>query len=204
MPDFALEYTLCQMQSGQISVARRVHRREGRDPQLNIEVHDDVVEFTLPDLMDGVPQAVSGVRRQDHVDFYFLLDEFRAARNGFPAVAVQPNNAILLPTTDPSGMERPGGHRIRMQAPIFRLPVLDVELESNVDPVFRAVSDDAHIFADFETTPSTGLYTHELAEMHFGVNASFDIVESQSNFSRCVIRMSHEQYATWLHEVSGL
>ena len=91
MPRFPLEYTLCHFQSGNISLAVRTHRREGRNPELDISVGPGHVMFTLPDLLDGIPQTLLGDPRDNHVDFYFLLDEFRRSRSTFPTVATPPD-----------------------------------------------------------------------------------------------------------------
>lgn len=204
MPRFPLEYTLCQIQSGRISLAVRTHRREDRNPELEVSVHPDSVIFTLAGLLDGVPQTILGERRQDHVDFYFLLEEFRSCRGRFPTVSTPANDALLLRTVDPSGMERCGGKPIRMDlgGPMFRLPVEEVVVESIRDPVFRARSNDSQLFVDFETTPSTGLYTRELPELHFGIGGDFEMVEAEGVARDvCHIHMTHEQYATWRNHI---
>lgn len=206
MPQFALEYTLCNFQSGSISLAIRTHRRQGGNPELDITVGVGQVVFTLPDLLDGIPQALLGEPRDNHVDFYFLLDEFRRARSTFPTVAALPNSGILLPTVNPSGMERRGGKPIRMSlgGPIFRMPVEEVVVESVRAPIFRAQALRAELFADFETSPSRGLYSTELPEVHFGLNGEFTLVDASGvTGDLCRVIMTEEQYATWLDEVMG-
>ena len=204
MTRLPLEYTLCQIQSGQISLAIRTHRREQGTPELEISVGPNNVTFTLLNLFDGVPQAVMGERRQDHVDFYFLLDEFRRIRNTLPAVATAANRGLLLPNVDPTGMERRGGRQIRMDlgGPLFRLAIEGASIESIRDPLFRAIADEAQLFADFETTPSRGQYTQEHPEIHFGVNGTFNLVDATGvTADVCRLTLSHEQYATWRSEV---
>jgi hypothetical protein len=203
---FPLEYTLCQLQSGQISLAIKTHRRENGNPEVEITVRANDVLFRLLNLFDGIPETVLGDRRQDHVDFYFLLDDFRNVRNQFPTVAAPPNRGLLLQTFDPSGTERRGGKNVRMGGPLFRLPVTGAQLENRRPPapVFRAVASDPHLFLDFELTPVRG-YGAELGEIHFGVNGDFEIVDAAGvSADHCDIVMTHETYATVRDEAMRL
>jgi hypothetical protein len=196
MPRLSVEYTLCQIQSGQVSIAIKTHRREHGNPELEIEVQPDSVVFRLLNLFDGVPQAVLGTPRQDHVDLYFLLTDFRRDRTQFPTVTARPNRALLLPLVDPSGMERPGGKDVRMVNPICRLIASEARIESRRPPVFRAVAVDPQMFVDFEITPVRG-YGQEMGEIHIGCNGEFGLVPSTGvTADVCEILMNHEVYAT--------
>ena len=76
MPRLPLEYSLCQLQSGQISLAIRTHRRESGNPELDIDVQPNEVIFTLINLFDGDPETVHGDRRQDAADLRFVGEGF--------------------------------------------------------------------------------------------------------------------------------
>ena len=75
--------------------AIKTHRRENGNPEVEITVRANDVLFRLLNLFDGVPETVLGDRRQDHVDFYFLLNDFRNVRNQFPTVTAPPNRGLL-------------------------------------------------------------------------------------------------------------
>lgn len=204
MPRLPVEYTLCQIQSGQVSIAIKTHRRENGNPEIDIDVHPQSVTFRLLNLFDGVPQAVLGEARQDHVDFYFLLDDLRQIRAQWPTVTAAPNRGLLLPTFDPSGTERRGGKDVRMVTPICRIAVSGARVESIRPPVFRAVADNPELFLDFEVTPVRG-YGQEMAEIHFGCNGHFQLVDAAGvNADICEIVLSHEVYATVRDEIMQL
>ncbi len=204
MPRLPVEYTLCQIQSGQVSIAIKTHRRESGNPEIEIDVHPHTVNFRLLNLFDGVPQAVLGEARQDHFDFYFLLEDLRRDRAQWPTVAAVPNRGLFLPTFDPSGTERRGGKDIRMVTPICRIAVSEARAESIRPPVLRAVADNPELFLDFEITPVRG-YGQEMPEIHFGCNGDFQLVDATGvNADVCEISMSHEVYATVRDEVIRL
>ena len=206
MPQINLEYTLCQIQSGSVSLAVKTHRREGGNPILEVEVRPNDVVFRLMNLFDGDPEAVVGDPRTDHVDFYFLLEDLRADRGTLPAAPVPPDLALRRRVVDPTGTERAGGRRIRMVAPISRYAIGEITLYSQRTPIFTAQADEAELFVDFETTPASSRgYTTETAEVHYGVDAEFAIVSDRANQrDSCIIEMTHETYATVLDEILTL
>lgn len=201
MPRFPVEYLLCQIQSGQISLALRSHRREARNPEIDISVNATNVRIQLHNLFDGVPQAVLGDARQTHVDIYYLQDELRTQRTSWPTVAVPPNPNLLLPTFDPSGTERAGGRRVRMVAPMCRLGITEVNMESTRAPAFRAEALSPDLFVDFEVTPVRG-YGQETPEIHIGCNGEFNFVPTTgAGADICELLLTHEMYSTLLDQI---
>ncbi|AQX72739.1 hypothetical protein [Dehalococcoides mccartyi] len=104
-----VEYTICQIQSGQISLAAKTHRQRGGNPVLQIQMASSNVTWILDNLIDGSPETLVGVPRQDHIDFYFLWDNLTLIKAGFPHTSITPNPSLKLPIKNPFGTQRPGG-----------------------------------------------------------------------------------------------
>jgi len=100
-----IEYTLCQIQSGDISLAAKTHRQLQGDPKLNIQLSNKLVKWELINLVDGTPETITGVPRTNHVDFYFLYDNFKAIRHMFPNPTVNPDFSLVLPPVSSAGSE---------------------------------------------------------------------------------------------------
>jgi hypothetical protein len=205
MAQIPLEYTLCQLQSGNISLAIKTHRRQGGDPVLDVDASGALVRFHLINLFDGRPETIMGARRKDHVDFYFLHQDLCRDRHMFPQAQAQPDPQLKLPIVDPSGTQRPGGAQIRMISPISRYGVERVLIYSSRDPQFTAELLDPELFVDFETTPARGHgYTQQLGEIHYGVGGDADIIDDHAvGPDGCTIEMTQETYATISDEIMG-
>lgn len=196
-----VEYTLCQIQSGRISLAAKTHRQDGGDPRLAIQVTSQSVRWELSNLVEGEPETVMGPPRQDHIDFYFLYESFLQDRVLLPQPTGQPDLGLRLPTANPTGMERRGGTRLRPVFPAYRFRVESVELFVVQTPSFRARGNEPFLHLDFETTPP-GRYGQESLEIHFGIQADFEILDSFTGLqSRAVIDMTPETYATIFSEI---
>jgi hypothetical protein len=193
---------LIQVQSGNISLARKNHRRlNNGNPEIEITVGPTVVEIKLLNLFLGIPEAVLGDARQDHVDFYILHNEFRSMRSTWPTVTEAPDRTLLRATVDPSGTERIGGRTIRMANPILRMEVDEITVESVHAPVFRAIASPCQLFVDYEITPKTG-YGSEMGEIHFGFGGDFTFIPATGATSdECRIELSRTAYATLLNEL---
>lgn len=199
-----VEYTLCQIQSGQISLAAKTHRQRGGDPRLRVQVAPHEVQWELENLVDGEPETITGVPRRDHIDFYFLLDDFRRDRNLFPGPTANPDFTLRLDPASPEGMERPGGKQLRLVAPAFRYRVESIEVFVSQPPSFHAQGREPILHLDIESTPRN-IYGQELLEVHFGVQADFEIVGQFSGpQSRAAISMAPETYATIYSEIHNL
>ena len=59
-----IEYTLCQIQMGQTSLALRTHRRESHDPRLSIQQGSQEVLWEFTNLVEGPRQTVTGRPRR--------------------------------------------------------------------------------------------------------------------------------------------
>ena len=199
-----IEYTLCQIQSGQISLAAKTHRQRGGDPRLRVQVGPQSVQWELINLVDGEPETIAGVPRQDHIDFYFLLDVLRKDRSLLPRPISRLDFSLRLDPANPAGMERPGGRRVRIVSPAYRYRVEAIEVFVRQPPSFRAVGDEPFLHLDIESTP-TNIYGQEMLEVHFGVQADFEI---QGQFdgpeSQAIITMTPETYSTIYSEIQNL
>ena len=199
-----VEYTICQIQSGYISLAAKTHRRQGGDPRLMIHITSQGARWELINLVDGDPETIAGPARQDHIDFYFLLENLRRDRNQFPRPRVSPNFALRLAPANPAGTERRGGARIRMVLPAYRYRVESIEVYVRQAPSFHAVGDEPILHLDIENTPSN-IYGQELLEVHFGIQANFEILSQFTGTqSQATIDMTHETYATIYSEIQNL
>ena len=200
-----VEYTLCQIQLGQTSLARRTHRREGCDPCLSIQISPQEVRWELTNLVEGPPATVRGTSRRDRLDFYFLLDNLRTQRGQFPPPTAPPNAALRLPTTNSQGTERPGGRRVRMVAPFQKYQVQSAEVFVGQNPTYRAEGDAPFLNLDMETTPPGTLYGQEQIEVHFGIQADFRIEQlATGTYNYAVVTMPPETYATIYEDIQAL
>ena len=199
-----VEYTLCQIQSGQVSMAAKTHRQSNGDPRLVVQVTSQSVRWELINLVDGDPETIVGAPRQDHVDFYFLLDVLRRDRGQLPQPTARPDYGLRLDPANPAGMERPGGRRVRLVAPGYRYEVESVEVFVTQAPSFHAEGSEPFLHLDIESTPPS-MYGQELLEVHFGIQADFEIVGQFTGAqSRAVIEMTPEAYATIFAEIQLL
>lgn len=200
-----VEYTLCQIQIGQDSLATRTHRREGGDPRLTVNVNADNVEWRLENLLHGEPQTVQGERRRDRVDFYFLEDILRRDRGQLPTPTVHPVETLRLQPANSAGTERRGGRHIRMVTPLARYRMMSVEAFSTQQRSFHAIGQQPiYLHLDRETTPPGG-YGQAISEAHFGVQASYAITEGYVGAeSLVVVTMSHATYATIYEDLQNI
>jgi hypothetical protein len=204
MEPIEIEYTICQIQSGEISLAAKTHRRLDGDPRLEVDLTRDLVTWRLLNLVDGTPETIVSVPRQNHVDFYFLYKDAKSILAQLPNPTTAANSSLSLPPVSSAGFERPGGKRVRIVAPVRRYQLLSVELFVTQAPSFHAIGIDPYIHMDVESTPSD-LYGEETFEIHFGIQAEFEIVGAFSgNQSTAVIEMRHDTYATIHREMSFL
>jgi hypothetical protein len=191
-----IEYTICQIQSGDISLAAKTHRRLNGDPRLDIRLTPRLVTWTLVNLVDGTPETLVGMPRRNHVDFYFLYENLKALLAEFPSPSGSANPDLRLPTVSSAGTERRGGKRVRIVLPVYRYPLLAVELHVIQAPSFSAVGIEPNIHMDVESTPA-GLYGGENFEIHFGIQANFEITGPFSGrISSATIQMHPDVYAT--------
>ena len=199
-----VEYTLCQLQLGNTSFARRTHRQEGCDPRLSVHHGDQEVQWELTNLVEGQPEFVHGDPRQNRLDFYFLLENFRRDRGQFPPPTATPNPSMRLSTTNSQGTERRGGRRVRMVVPFQRYKVQAAEVFVGQIPTYHAAGHEPFLHLDLEITPAR-LYGQELHEAHFGIQAAFQIGQSSSSINNyAVITMTPETYATVYEDIQAL
>jgi len=191
-----IEYTICQIQSGEISLAAKTHRRLDGDPRLEVRLTRGLVTWRLLNLVDGTPETLVGVPRRNHVDFYFLYENLKSLLTEFPSPTGPANPDLQLPAVSSAGTERPGGKRVRIVVPVHRYPLLSVELHVVQAPSFSAIGIEPYIHMDVESTP-TGLYGGETFEIHFGIQANFEITGPFSgSMSSALIQMQPDVYAT--------
>jgi hypothetical protein len=199
-----IEYTICQIQSGEISLAAKTHRRLDGDPRLEVELAPDLVTWRLLNLVDGTPETLVGIPRRNHVDFYFLYENVKSLLMEFPTPTTRANPDLRLRAVCSVGTERPGGKRVRIVAPVHRYPLVSVELHVVQAPSFSAIGIEPYIHMDVESTP-TDLYGRETFEIHFGIQASFEITGPFSgNMSSALIQMQPETYATIYSDMTFL
>jgi hypothetical protein len=205
MPNFELEYTLCQIQSGQFSMAAKSHRQEGGQPILTVTAFPGYVEWRLTDLDHGIAETVTGDPRVNRVDFYFRRETLEAAIGTFPNPRSPVNSNSRYKPTNSVGEVRHGGIGIRMMAPICRFcPIETVDLYSHRPPAFEAHANEAILHLDYETGPAR-IYGQDIYEVHFGIEAQYTISPLAISVpSYAVLKMSDELYATILSELSRI
>ena len=179
-------------------------RQSRGDPRLVVQGTSQGVRWELTNLVDGDPETIVGVPSRDHVDFYFLLDVLRRDRGQLPQPTARPDYGLRLAPANPAGMERPGGRQVRLAAPVYRYQIESVEVFVTQAPSFHAAGSEPFLHLDIESTPSS-LYGQELLEVHFGIQAGFEIVGQFTGAqSRAVIEMTPETYATIFEEIRFL
>ena len=199
-----VEYTLCQVQLSQTSLARRTHRQEGCDPRLEIQTSPQEVRWELTNLVEGPPQNVTGRARRNRLDFYFLLDVLKRERGQWPAPTVQPNASLRLPTTNSQGTERVGGKQVRMAGPLEKYQVLSADIFVGQAPTYCGSGDQPFLHMDMETT-TPRIYGAALPEVHFGIQATFQIQQvNTGTYNYAVVTMTPETYATIYEDVNTL
>ncbi len=202
MAEFDLEYTICIIQRDVFSFAAKSHRQEEGDPKLLIDITQTSVVWTLSNIDHGIPEIVTGTPQTDRIDFYFRHENLREILPTFPVIDVSPNPSLKLTPTDSTGTERREGKRVRIVQPVCRFfPVPCVELLVNKTPSFEAVGKEAYLHLDFETGPAR-IYSKEIFEIHFGVEASDEINPLDNpEPSQAKISLSHELYTTIVNEL---
>ncbi len=202
MAEFDLEYTVCVIQRDVFSFAAKSHRQEEGDPKLVVDITETSVIWTLSNIDHGVPEIVMGMPQADRIDFYFRHENLRDILPNFPTVATNPNPSFKLAPTNSTGTERREGKRIRIVQPVCRFfPIQCIRLLVNKTPPFEAIAKDAYLHLDFETGPAR-IYGREIFEVHFGIEASYEINPLESiEPSQARITLSHELYATIVNEL---
>lgn len=200
-----VEYTICQIQSGQISLAAKTHRQRGGNPVLRILITSSDVTWILDNLIDGSPETIVGVPRQNHIDFYFLWDNLASIKAGFPRTSIRPNPSLKLPTKDPFGTQRPGGKFVPILAPVVRYQLDSVDLFVAQQPSFEATGNDPFLNMDVESAPKSLYGGRDTFEIHFGIQADFVLV-GQYNGAVSTIRftMSLPTYACIYSDIQAL
>jgi hypothetical protein len=62
----------------------------------------------LLNLIDGTPETLVGVPRQNHIDFYFLWDDIQSLKTGLPRPNARPNPALRLATLSSTALKDRG------------------------------------------------------------------------------------------------
>ncbi len=200
-----VEYTICQIQSGQISLAAKTHRRLGGNPRLQIQTAKSAVTWRLANLIDGTPETLVGVPRQNHIDFYFLWENIQLLKTGLPSPTARPNPALRLPTLSSTGTERPGGIQIKLLVPVHRYPLESVQLFVTQQPSFEALGTSPYLHMDVESAPKKIYNRRDVFEIHFGIQADFEITGQYNGASSDVIfTMLPEVYANLHSDVQAL
>ena len=199
-----IEYTICQIQSGQISLAAKTHRQRGGNPRLRITRTGQTITWELLNLVDGDPETLVGAPRQDHVDAYLLLDTLEIGWNQQLQPVGFADDTLRLSPTNSAGTERPGGIPVRMGMPAHRYQVDACEIFVVQAPSFRAVGHDPILHLDLETTPPS-IYGQEMIEIHFGIQADFQITGTHNGHqSYAVVTMTEATYATIYDDMQNL
>ena len=92
-----------------------------------------------------------------------------------------------------------------MENPQQRYQIASAEMRSAQQPTFQAIADQPiYLHLDIENTPF-GMYPQRLLEVHFGVQASYDITVGYAGAqNQAVIGMSHSMYATIYEDLQNL
>ena len=200
-----VEYTICQIQSGQISLAAKTHRQRGGNPILRISIGSSDATWILDNLIDGSPETIVGAPRQDHIDFYFLWDNLASIKAGFPHTSTRPNPTLKLPTKDPFGTQRPGGKYVPILAPVVRYQLDSVELFVAQQPSFEAIGNNPFLNMDVESAPKSLYGGRDTFEIHFGIQADFVLVGYYNgSVSSVEFTMSLPAYACIYSDIQAL
>jgi hypothetical protein len=200
-----VEYTICQIQSGQISLAAKTHRRLGGNPRLQIHTAKTAVNWRLFNLIDGTPETLVGVPRQNHIDFYFLWDNIQLLKSSLPSPTARPNTGLRLPPLSSAGTERPGGIHIKLLVPVHRYPLESLQLFVAQQPSFKALGTSPYLHMDVESAPQKIYSRRDIFEIHFGIQADFNITGKYNGASSDVIfTMLPEVYANLYSDVQAL
>lgn len=200
-----IEYTICQIQSGQISLAAKTHRQKGGNPILQILMGSSNVTWIIDNLIDGSPETIVGLPRQDHIDFYFLWDNINALKTGLPRPNVKPNPRLRLPVLSSAGSERQGGIHIKLLVPVHRYHLESVHLFVLQPPSFEANGNNPYLHMDVESAPKRIYSREDVFEIHFGIQAEFSIMGSYNGMTSDVIfTILPEVYANLYSDVQDL
>ena len=200
-----IEYTICQIQSGNISLAAKTHRQRGGNPVLRIIMGSSDVTWILDNLIDGTPETIVGVPRQDHIDFYFLWDNLALIKAGFPRTSTRPDPSLKLPTKNPFGTQRSGGKYVPILAPVVRYQLNSVDLLVAQKPSFEAIGNNPFLNMDVEGAPKNLYRGRDTFEIHFGIQADFEIVgQYQGSVSTVKFMMSFPVYACIYSDIQEL
>ena len=91
-----------------------------------------------------------------------------------------------------------------MAMPAHRYSVDSVEVFVMQTPDFHAVGHQPILHLDIETTPPS-IYGQEMIEIHFGIQADFEILgQYDGSQSYAVVTMSEATYATVYDDVQNL
>ena len=204
MVDIPLEYVICQIQSGQFSMACKARRIDGQNPVLTIDVNQNGVSWKINNIDYGDTHTVMGKPRVNRVDVYFLYQGFRETILPiFPSAIEPPSNGVRLNPLDSRGRERRTGKRVMIETPICRFhPIEQVTIISK-SGAYVATASDATLHLDFETGPQSdyGPYPRNL-EIHLGIEANYTIDSvGQPSHSEVEFFMSHGMYAAIIAEL---
>ena len=204
MPIFELEYTLCLIQSGIFSFARRSHREEGGNPALEIDLTSENVLWRLVNIDGGELETTRGAPRVDRIDFYFRMEGLTQFLASFPAPTARADPTLkFLPVTS-AGTERRDGKRVRIAVPVCRFfPITDIKLFAHTPTPFEAAAPEGTLHMDIETGPKS-IYGTEIFEIHLGVECDYRIQGlSTLTSSSAQFNMTFPMYATILSEMRG-
>ncbi len=168
----ALEYIICQLQEGKVSVAIKSHRNRRQNPGLRVEMRKSDVLFELLGLSPGTvepadPKNPAATRLDFYIGRTALLDQ----RSYLPA-ARAPSPGIGLPLTNPTGKIRRGGKLIHWRGPLCKLPLTGAEMLFPSTQRLARTSEPCYLNIDWEPAMYPLLDNTRL-QLHFGVESDF-------------------------------
>jgi len=197
----ALEYIIAQHQEGDNSVAIKSRKVRQENPALVIRRSDGNVQWQLRGLAIGEEEAVEGVPRVTHIDFYIGMDDLAEQRDQFPeslGQVIENLDGVRFPV----GTERPGGTQIRWRGALGRLDALNIAatippFRFQHNPDSRLILNIDRESSPYPITSDGGIQTTR--ELHFGIEHEFGVsVDRRLNTPRIELVLTEDQYSTAL------
>jgi len=167
-----LEYIICQLQEGKVSVAIKSHRNRRQNPGLRVEMRSSDVLFELIGLSPGSVEAADPHNpAATRLDFYVGRTALLSQRNSLPHPrATSPG--IGLPLTNPTGRIRRGGKLIHWRGTLCKLPLTGAAMFFPSTQRLARTSEPCYLNVDWEPAMYP-LPDNTRLQLHFGVESDF-------------------------------
>ena len=190
-----LEYVICQLQDGNVSVAIKSHRNRRQNPGLKIEMRSSDVLFELLGLSPGtVEPADVHNPAATRLDFYVGRTDLLNQRGILPAPRAAASGTGF-PYTNPSGKVRVGGKTINYQGSLVKLPLTSASMVFPSNQ--RLARNHQPSFLNIDWEPAMyPLPDHTRMQLHFGVESEWGLfTDRRRTIPLARVVLSDQQYA---------